>query len=140
MEASSPPPVRSFLPTILVLLLIGWGGLAALFFFEVPPIAPARWAFFFALVLAVTGTVLPLVALLNRRFVSRPPATSLVIMRQSLWAGIYSATLVWLQYLYVNFFEGVVPISIAFLIALGLIIIEWLLRLRERSQWKPEKV
>jgi hypothetical protein len=81
--------------------------------------------------LALTGTVLPLVAFLNRRFSSLPPPTPLVVLRQSLWVGIYVATLAWLQ------IGRVLNPVIAVMLGLGLVLIEWLLRLRERSQWKP---
>jgi hypothetical protein len=57
--------------------------------------------------------------------------TSGVIMRQSLWVGVYGATLAWLQ------IGRVLTLALAVLLALGLIVIEWLLRLRERSQWNP---
>jgi len=94
---------------------------------------------FFALMLAVTGTSMPIAAFLNQRFPSKPPPTAGVILRQSIWVGVYVTTLAWLQYIFVNFFEESVPISLAVLLGVGLIIIELLLRLREKSQWKPER-
>jgi hypothetical protein len=45
--------------------------------------------------------------------------------------GVYATTVAWLQ------LGRVLNVAIAVLLALGLAIIEWLLRLRERSQWKP---
>jgi uncharacterized membrane protein YcjF (UPF0283 family) len=56
-----------------------------------------------------------------------------VILRQSLWVGIYSTTLAWLQ------IGRVLTLPMALVLAIGLVIIEWLMRLRERSQWKPDK-
>jgi len=82
-------------------------------------------------VLALTGTVMPAVAFLNRRFPSLPPPTPQVILRQSLWIGIYVPTLAWLQ------IGRVLNLAVAGLLAVCLILIELLLRLRERSQWKP---
>jgi hypothetical protein len=52
-------------------------------------------------------------------------------LRQSLWIGIYGPTLAWLQ------IGRVLTVALTILLAIGLILIEVLLRLRERSQWKP---
>lgn len=132
MESKSSLPVSAFIPAAMVLFILGWGGLAALVIYTLPTVGP-RWLFFFLEVLALTGTVLPLIAFLNRRFPSLPPPTAGVVVRQSLWFGIYGATLAWLQ------IGRVLTPALALLIAVGLILIEFLLRLRERSQWKPER-
>jgi len=124
------PSVNTFLPASLFLAIIGWGGLIALIFYTMPTIGP-RWLFFFLSVLAVTGIALPLAAFLNNRFPSTPPATTGVILRQALWVGIYFPTLAWLQ------IGRVLTPSLALLLAVGFILIEFLLRLREKSQWKP---
>ena len=124
------PPVKSFLPAAIVLMILGWGGLYYILT-QTEPSGGARWAMFFTGVMALTGTALPAVAFLNRRFKSSPPATSFVILRQALWAGIYVPTLAWLQ------IGRVLTPMIALLLALGLFLIEWLLRLRERSQKSP---
>jgi hypothetical protein len=122
--------VLSFLPASLFLMLLGWGGLAAVLIYY-PPLVWPRWGFFFFGVLACTGTALPFTAFLNRRFTSTPPATAAVVMRQALWFGVYFPTLAWLQ------MPRLLTVPLALLLALGLILIEWLLRLREHSQWKP---
>lgn len=133
MEPPSPssPPVRSFLPAALILALSGWAGLVYLVVYTLPTVGP-RWLFFFLTVLALTGTALPFVAFLNRRFPSLPPPTPGVVLRQALWLGIYGTALAWLQ------IGRVLTPALAALLAIGLILIEWLLRLRERSQWRPE--
>jgi hypothetical protein len=130
MQRLSSPPVLSFLPATLFLAIIGWGGLVVLVL-NMPPTVWMRWLFFFFSVLAVTGTILPFVAFLNRRFPSYPPATTVVITRQALWIGIYIATLAWLQ------IPRILTISQAVLLAIAFVLIELLLRMRERSQWKP---
>jgi hypothetical protein len=132
MESKSSLPVSAFIPAALVLCVLGWGGLAALVFYTLPTVGP-RWLFFFLEVLALTGTVMPIVAFLNRRFTSLPTPTAGVVVRQSLWFGIYGATLAWLQ------IGRVLTPALALLIAVGLVLVEFLLRLRERSQWKPER-
>jgi len=128
METKSPS-VFSVLPASLVLAVVGWGGLAGLIVNTLPTLWP-RWLFFFLSVMALTGTALPFAALLNLRFSGQPPATPGVVLRQSLWVGLYFPTLAWLQ------IGRVLTPSLALLLALGLVLIEVLLRLREKSQWK----
>ena len=128
---SSSPSVKSVLPAALILGITGWGGIAALVFLTLPTVGP-RWLFFFLGVLALSGSVLPAMAFLNRRFPSTPPANPGVILRQAMWVGVYGATLAWLQ------IGRVLTGPLGLVLALGLIIIEWLFRLREKSQWQPE--
>lgn len=111
-------------------MVLGWGGLYAVMVFTTPN-GGTRWAFFFTLMLAVTGTALPAMAYFNRRFPTTPPATSFSILRQALWVGAYISLLLWLQ------IGHVLSASLAFLLAVGLALIEWLLQLRDRAQWKP---
>lgn len=133
MQTSVPrsPSVLSVLPASLFLILVGWGGLAiviAMF----PPLVWPRWVFFFCLVLALTGTAMPFTAFLNRRFPSSPPADAGVVVRQALWVGLYFSVLAWLQ------IPRLLTAAMAVLLAAGLILVEWLLRLREMSLWRPE--
>ena len=130
MDENQSPPVSAVLPAALILSIIGCAGLAALIGFVVPTIGP-RWLFFFLAVLAVTGLALPMMAFINRRFPSSPPVNTGVILREAIWVGIYFPTLAWLQ------IGRVLIPSLALLLAVGLILIELLLRLRERSQWNP---
>jgi hypothetical protein len=122
----------SFLPAAVLLAAIGWGGLAAVVIYSLPTIGP-RWLFFCAGVLALSGTGMPVVYFLNRRFPSTPPVESEVILRQSLWVGIYGSLLAWLQL-------GRLLSPLLILILLGVfILIEGLLRMWERSRWKPKE-
>jgi hypothetical protein len=129
-DQASSPPVRSFLAAAFLLALLGWLGFYAVLMYTSPN-GGTRWLFFFFAVLGLTGLAMPFAAFLNRRFPSSPPPTRAVIVRQALWFGIYLSTLAWLR------LGRVLSPSIALLLAVGLLIIEWLLRLRERSQWKP---
>ncbi len=131
MDSISSPPVRKFIPAAIILAVLGWGGLLYVLFYTLPAVGP-RWLFFFLSVLAVSGTCLPVVAFLNRRFPSVPPPTTAVVLRQALWVGIYFPTLAWLQ------IGRVLTPALALLLLLGFILIEWLLRLREKSQWNPD--
>ena len=130
MDSHHSPPVSSFLITAFILILVGWGGLFVLVNLTLPTVGP-RWMFFFLFFLALTGTSLPLVALLNRRFPSTPHAHAGIVIRQAIWFGVYGSTLAWLQT------GRVLTSALALLLAVGLFLIEWLLRLRERSQWNP---
>jgi hypothetical protein len=126
----SSPLVRSFIPASILLIVAGLGGFGWVVLYTEPS-GGTRWLFFFTSVLGVTGLALPMMAFFNRRFPSIPPPTSFVILRQAIWVGIYLPTLAWLR-----IGRAVTP-SLAVLLAVGLIIIEWLLRVGERSQWKP---
>ena len=130
MNSQSPPSVRTFIPAAIILAILGWGGLYFLVNLTIPTVGP-RWLFFFLGVLALTGTTLPVIAFLNQRFPTNPPVNAGVIVREAIWVGIYFPTLAWLQ------LGQVLTPALSLLLAGGLLAIEVLLRLRERSQWKP---
>jgi hypothetical protein len=130
MDPDLPPPVKTFLLTAFFLAIPGWGGLIVLLLFTLPTVGP-RWLFFFLTVIALTGTILPAAAFLNRRFPTKPPASSLATLREAIWIGIYFPTLAWLQ------MGRVLSPELALLLALGFALIEFLLRWRERSIWRP---
>lgn len=126
----SSPHVKEVAPAALVLALVGWVGLYWLIDSTLPSLWP-RWLFFFLCVLAICGTSLPFVAFFHRRFPSQPPATLHTIVRQSLWISVYITALLWMQ------IARILTSTIIILVGIGIIAIEWLLRFRERSQWKP---
>ncbi len=119
---------KQYISTCLALIFIGWGGLALIIFvFEIPPFVWARWAFFVLGILALTGTALPIVYFLHRRFPNNPPAEPNIITRQALWVGIYGATLAWLQ------LGRLASLYVIFGLAGGLTAIEYFIRLRENA-------
>lgn len=123
---------REYLYTSLFLMLVGWGGLGLLIFvFSLPPLVWARWAFFALWFIALAGTALPIAYFLNVRFNSDPAAEPHVIVRQSLWAGVYGSVLAWLQ------LGHLITLWVWMGLAGGLLGIEYLVRLRERSGWQP---
>lgn len=124
--------LRMFLPLSIVLTVIGWVGLLLVIRGTVPTLAP-RWLFFFLGVLALTGPALPLMYLLNKRFPSDPPVEDMVILRQALWVGVFGSTLAWLQ------LGRVLTPPMALILAGVFMLIEFLLRLFERSRWKPKE-
>ncbi|TAK13488.1 MAG: hypothetical protein EPO32_05325 [Anaerolineae bacterium] len=122
----------AFLPAAIFLMLIGYGGLVWLVLNTLPTLWP-RWLMFFLMVCAVCGTLLPVSAFLNFRFPSQPPPHIGVVVRQSLLGGIYVAALVWL-------WRGqVLTGNVALVFLAGLVAIEVMIRLWERSRWRAEK-
>jgi len=111
---------------------LGWGGIAALWLLTEPELGQ-RWLFFMALFVAVAGTALPFVALLNLRFPSQPPAEPTVYIRQSLWFGLFACLVMWLQS------SRMVTLLLVILIGAALVGVEFLIRLREKSLWKPKE-
>ena len=124
------PSFRPLLFPALFMFLIGWGGIAALVFLT-EPFVWWRWALFALLFLALTGTALPVIALFHRRFPSDPPAGLSVIIRQSQWVAVYGLVLLWLRW------GNLLSLWLTIGLAGGLLGIEWLIRLRERSLWLP---
>lgn len=120
---------RGLFATALLLLVIGWTGLYFLVATTLPTVGP-RWLFFFLLIIAVTGTALPFVWLLHKRF---GPAPSAVLLRQALWVALFASLGVWLQ------INRALTLSLALLLGIGFILVEWFLRLLERSVWRPNR-
>jgi hypothetical protein len=114
----------------LLLVIIGWGGLYLIVYQTYPYVWP-RWGFFALVFTALTGTVLPLVYFFHKRFPDQIPAEANVIVRQAMWFGVYAATLAWLQ------LGRLVTVYVILSLAGGLIAIEYFIRLREKSHWKP---
>ena len=121
---------RPFGLAALVLMIAGWGGLYFLLNETLPYVWP-RWGFFALVLLALTGTALPIVYFFHRRFPGEKPAEANVIVRQALWFGVYGATLAWLQ------LGRLVTIYVILGLAVGLAAIEYVTRLREKAHWKP---
>ena len=126
------PTTRQYIVSGLLLMLIGWGGLAMLIFvFNLPPLVWARWGFFVLWFIALAGTALPITYFLNLRFASDPPFEPNVVIRQALWGGVYGSVLAWLQ------LGHLITLWVWMGLAGGLIGIEYLVRLRERARWRP---
>ncbi len=132
MKTDSQKFFRSFFPLSLVLTIIGWGGLFIIIQSTLPTLGP-RWLFFFLSVIALTGPSIPLVYFLNKRFPSEPPVEGMVILRQSLWVGIFGSMVAWLQ------LGRVLTPGLALILAGVFVLIEFLLRMFERSRWNPNQ-
>jgi hypothetical protein len=114
----------------LLLAGIGWVGLILLVNVALPTIGP-RWLFFAFLMTAVTGTALPFVWLLHRRFDAGSPSPPATLLRQGLLVGLYISLCAWLQ------INRSLSLGLAIAIALGFVAMEGLIRLVESSRWRP---
>lgn len=115
------------------LALLGWGGLVGLIINVDPRVGPLPiWGFFVLWLMAFTGTAVPFVRYLNRRF-SPEPAPASVILRESIWVGLFMATGAWLQR------SNLLGSATAGLLLIALVGVEWFLRLRERAEWAPDQ-
>lgn len=94
-----PADHAGLLVASVLLALFGWLGLRQLIVTSLPRIGGELWLFFLLLQIAVTGTVLPIVRYLNVRFtpIRSELPTSGVIVRQSIWVGLFVVTCAWLQ-------------------------------------------
>ena len=133
MESHSDASFRPYLASAISLFILGWGA----FFIAILSLTPtvwARWLLFLGGTMGLTSLGLPAMWFLNLRFKSTPPAGASVIVRQAIWVGVYGAVLIWLQQV------RLVTIWSSLGLAIGLIAIEYLIRMREKARWQPKPV
>jgi hypothetical protein len=123
---------RSLLISGIIMAVMGWLGLYLLLSFTLPTLGP-RWLFIFLLTLAATGTALPIVYLLHRRFDRADPPPTRVLLRQGLWIGFLVVLCMWLQ------MNRTLSLQLALLLTGGIVLIEASLRFLERSAWRPRR-
>lgn len=85
-------------------------------------------AFLAMVVLTLTGLALPLVYYLNKRFVSVQLPTFWIILRQSIWVGVWVAFCLWLH------MNRALGFAVAVLVAVVLVLFEVLLQVRTRAE------
>lgn len=129
---SPKPSFRPYLLPSLILLLLGWGGLYAIFVYTLPTVWP-RWGFFALWVIALSAAAFPVVYFVTTRF-SSEKMESQVMVRRALWVGVFGATLAWLQ------LARLVTVYVILGLGFGLFAVESLLRLRERARWRVPDV
>jgi hypothetical protein len=131
MEENPSPSVRSIIPLSLVLAIPGFFWLIYLMTSTLPDLGN-RWMFFAAAVLAISGLSLPLVTYLNRIVQPFGPANFESVVRESTMIGVYAGILLWLN-------KGqVLSAGLALILGIGIVLVELLVRLRNRSRWHPE--
>jgi hypothetical protein len=111
----------------VTMMLTGWGSLYVLVTTRLPRIGGELWLFFILLLMAVTGTAIPVIRYLNVRFtpleMEVPPGG--VIVRQSVWVGLFVVTCAWMQ------IPRVLSLPLMLFLAVVLLVIEIFLRSRE---------
>ncbi len=122
----TPPDHTGMLIASLVMAIGGWIGLYYLVTTQIPRVGQ-RWLFFVLVQIAVAGTIMPILRYINVRLtpITRMPPPSGVIVRQSVWFGLYVVTCAWLQ------IPRVLTVPMMFFLALAFVVIELFLRSRE---------
>lgn len=125
--SSRPPDHNGLLIASVIMMLIGWVGLYQLVTTTLPRIGGELWLFFLLLMIAVTGTAIPFVRYFN---VLLTPAqsevpTGGVIVRQSVWVGLFAVACAWLQ------IPRALTVPLAIFIAVLFLVVEVFLRTRE---------
>ena len=131
MEENPSPSVRSIIPLSMVLAIPGFFWLIYLMTSTLPDLGN-RWMFFAAAVLAISGLSLPLVTYLNRIVQPFGPANFESVVRESTMIGVYAGILLWLNK------SQVLSAGLALILGIGIVLVELLVRLRNRSRWHPE--
>lgn len=84
-------------------------------------------AFLAALLVAVTGLVMPLAFIINRRFGRPGSQRFVVVVRQAMWVGLWVSFCAWLQ------MQRSLGLGVVLLAAVVLVIVELLLQVRARA-------
>lgn len=91
-------------------------------------------AFLAAVLISITGAVMPLAFILNRRFgrhteqADSPQSPRfMVVLRQSIWVGLWVAICTWLQ------MQRILNLPVAFLIGGIMVLLEVMLQVRTRT-------
>jgi hypothetical protein len=122
-----PPDHVGILIAALVMAVAGLLGLYWLVTTQTVGLGPQIWAFFLFLHLSVTGIALPAVRFINVRLtpLDRDVPPGGVIVRQSVWIGLFVVICAWLQ------IPRALSLPVAFFVALVFTVLEGFLRMRE---------
>lgn len=115
----------------IFLAIVGWGGVTYLIIYTLPYLG-YRWLFFLFIMIGISGVTLPILSVFHKRFPGKPPVKMDTILREALLLGFYGDLLCWLQLGRVLTF----PVSVYLLS--GIVIVEVLIRVREKSHWSPQ--
>jgi hypothetical protein len=123
-------PALSVLRDGVILAIFGWAGIILLINASVPFLFP-RWLFFFCLTIALTGTAVPLIWYLNRRFSPGQFPPTGVLWREGMEVGGLITLLVWLQV------GRILSAALGWIFFAVFLAVEILLRVYENSRWAP---
>lgn len=122
----APADYAGVLAGALLLMAGAWGGLYVLILSR-RPFVGERWLFFVLLFAAAAASAMPFVRYLNLRFTpihrTLPPGG--VLIRQSVWVGLFIVTCAWLQ------IPRALTLPTAFFLGVAFLVIEIFLRTRE---------
>jgi len=125
------PPFGKIFITALILCALGLVGLAFILITLEPTLWP-RWLFYFFLTMAGTGIALPVSYILQRRL-AKQYVPAKVLIREGLLFGIYLDLLAWLQ------IGRIATNLVVFLLAGGLILLEYFLRMAEKATFRADE-
>ncbi len=131
MSEEKLPPFVPYFTASLILGALGIIGLYLLIDFTVPTLGP-RWLFFFLATCTVSGLALPVVYFFHWRFPSKVVRPG-VIVREAIFAAVFFDLLAWFQ------LGRVLSLPLGVALAAGLAVIEFALRLAERSRFAPKE-
>lgn len=119
------PPFGKILLTSLVLLVIGGSGLAYIVFYMEPHLGP-RWLLYFFLTLAGSGFAMPIAYIFQRR-IAKNHVPANVLIREAVFFAVFLDLILWMQ------IGRIVSNLVIFLLAVGLILLEFFLRVAEKA-------
>jgi len=131
LHKSYLPPFGKIFITALLLSVMGLGGLAFILITLEPTLWP-RWLFYFFLTMAGTGVALPAIYILQRRL-AKQYVPARILIREGLLFGIYLDLLAWLQ------IGRIATNLVVFLLAGGLILLEYFLRMAEKATFRADE-
>jgi len=119
------PPFGKIFLTGVVLFAVGGASLGYLVFYMEPHLGP-RWLLYFFLTIAASGFALPITYFLQRR-TAKSPVPANVLVREAIFFAVFLDLVLWMQ------IGRIASNLIIFLLAVGLILLEFLLRLAEKA-------
>jgi hypothetical protein len=126
------PSFRKVVITGVSMGLLGIGGVVSLIYFTKPTLQ-FRWLFFFLSLVGVSGFCLPLLSLIHQRFSEPATINENVLLREAIMIGIAVNLIAWLQ------IGDMLSFALFLLIIAGGVSIEYLIRLTEKTQWRPRR-
>ncbi len=126
------PSFRKILLTGISLGAVGIGGVFFLFYFTKPTLE-FRWLFFFLSLTGVSGFSLPLLSLLHHRISEPESVNEGTLLRESIMIGLFTNLVAWLQ------IGDMLTLALFFLLLAGGVTIEYLIRLTEKTTWRPRR-
>ncbi|MBI9048569.1 MAG: hypothetical protein JEZ00_04065 [Anaerolineaceae bacterium] len=126
------PSFRKIIITGVSLGLLGIGGIIFLIYFTKPTLQ-FRWLFFFLSLIGFSGFSLPILGLIHQRFSPPESINESVLLRESIMIGFFANLLAWLM------IGDMLTFALFLLLLAGVVTIEYLIRLTEKSQWRPNR-